>query len=310
MTFDPREVKLSVVIPNFNGSALLAKNLPSLFEALGGFRSEVIVVDDASTDDSSRLLLEAFPSVVLLQNKSNQGFSATCNRGIFFANGHYTCIANTDVTFSSNYFRVAFDAMEQEDLFAIKGLIVNHKGDVDQPTNLDTTAVLFLKRGFLRFDKTEDNRAGLMSSARGARFALLGCCFVARSAELKTLGGFDTLFSPFYWEDSDLPLRAVKKGLRVRYLPEAVVFHEQGATIDVHRRRWWRKLVSDRNKFLFSWRHFECLTDWFSHAVFVVISLLTRWIKLEFGYYIALSWALYLAVFGSKPIRLRPASND
>lgn len=299
-------ISITVVIPNFNGRALLKRNLPSLFKALEGFESEIIVVDDASTDDSVMMVQEEFSSVIVLSNPLNAGFSASCNRGIFAARGKNTCIANSDVMFSENYFRVALAALESESLFAVKGLIVNHKGDPSQPTNLDTTAVLFSQRGFLRFNKTEDNRAGLMAYGQGSRFALLGCCFVARTSELQSLGGFDTLFSPFYWEDSDLPLRALKKGYPVRYLPGAVVFHEQGATINSNRRLWWRKLVSDRNKFLFSWRYMRGSSEWLAHIAFVTASLLTRWLKLEIGYYLAFAWAITIALFGNKPIRLTP----
>ena len=296
-------VKITVVIPNFNGRALLQKNLPSLFRALEGFKSEVIVVDDASIDDSVGVIRREFPSVVLLTSPRNAGFSASCNRGIFSAKGEYACIANSDVTFSEDYFRVALEAIERDQLFAVKGLIVNHKGDPAQPTNFDTTAILFSQRGFLRFNKAEDHREGMMSYGRGCRFALLGCCFVATTLDLKSLGGFDTIFSPFYWEDSDLPLRALKRGLSIRYVPDAVVFHEQGSTINSHRGKRRRKLVSDRNKFLFSWRYFDTATDWSSHIGFVMIALLTRWLKLEFGYYIAFGWALAVAFLGSSPIR-------
>jgi len=298
------KLTISVVLPNYNGKRLLERNLPPLIEALSGIDSEVIVVDDASTDDSVLFLQRTFPSVIQLKNPKNQGFSPTCNRGIDVARGELTCVSNTDVTFPSEYFRVVISAMTNENLFAVKGPIVNHRGDVSDPTNVDTTAILFSKRGFIRFDKTEDHRPGLMSAQMGERFALLGCCFTARTRQLQEIGGFDCLFAPFYWEDSDLPIRAERLGYRVRYVPEARVFHEQGATIDRAHKRYWRKLVSDRNKFLFAWRHYYKVSDWVRHVAFVAVSITVRWIRLDLGYYVALSWALAITVVGRHHIRL------
>jgi GT2 family glycosyltransferase len=275
-----------------------------LLAALDRFPHEIIVVDDSSTDDSVAFLGECFPEIHVLINKRNSGFSESCNAGIFAAKGPYTCVANSDVSFSPTYFEVAIRALTIEELFAVKGKIVNHDGDPSHERNLDTTAILFLRRGFLRFNKTEDNRPGMMGHGVNGRFALLGCCFVAKTEVLREIGGFDTVFSPFYWEDSDLPLRASKQGYQIRYLPDAIVFHEQGSTINNTHRRYWRKLVSDRNKFIFAWRHFEKTTHWMSHLVWVSLSVPTRWLKMDLGYYVALFWALSIAAFGKRRIRL------
>ena len=78
---------ISVVIPNYNGRDLLAENIPSVFDALNTalVDYEVIVVDDASTDESVTFIEATFPQVILLKNPQNRGFSPTINRGIMAA---------------------------------------------------------------------------------------------------------------------------------------------------------------------------------------------------------------------------------
>ncbi|MGK2861342.1 MAG: glycosyltransferase family 2 protein, partial [Chitinophagaceae bacterium] len=74
---------ISVVIPNFNGEALLPLILPGVFIALNntGLAFEIIVVDDCSKDGSLKMLQEKFPSVRILKNEYNRGFSVTANYG-------------------------------------------------------------------------------------------------------------------------------------------------------------------------------------------------------------------------------------
>ena len=282
---------ISVVLPNYNGKGLLERNLPTLQHALQPFDYEILVVDDASTDDSLAFLKKEYPNIVLISRKENAGFSVACNAGISAASKQFICVANTDVRFPANYFTSILPAI-QGNVFAAKGRIRNELSD-GTFVNFDTTARSFLKRGFWRFDKTpfESQRQGF-SWQIGGRFCLLGCCFVADAKKLKDLGGFDELFTPFYWEDSDLPFRALKAGYDLRYVPEAEVIHEVSSTINRYRKKSLRKLISDRNKFLFTWRYLSGTRQWSLHIFYTMLWLAIRWLKLDWSYYSALGMAL------------------
>lgn len=284
---------VSLVLPNFNGRELLEKNLPSALQALSLVPFEIIVVDDASEDNSVSFLLKNYPSIRVVRHEKNKGFSETCNAGIRHSIGKYICVSNTDVMFDPEYFRFSLELLETENVFAVKGKIRNYDPHSGAVINDETTAVLFQKRGLLRFDKSGDNSPGIMEFGVGKRFALLGCCFVARSDQLKGVGGFDTIYSPFYWEDSDLPLRAMKLGYQILYVPDAVVYHQLSSTINRFRSKYWRKLVSDRNKFIFSWRYLSGARQWINHIFSVVFGLFFRWIRLDHSYYLGFFWALY-----------------
>ena len=75
---------ISVILPNFNGKDLLEEFIPSIFEALhfSNLEYEFIVIDDHSTDNSVAFMQQQFPAIIIIENKSNKGFSYSCNKGI------------------------------------------------------------------------------------------------------------------------------------------------------------------------------------------------------------------------------------
>jgi GT2 family glycosyltransferase len=282
---------ISVVLPNYNGVGLLERNLPSLICALDGFEYEIIVVDDASSDESVSFVKVTYPEIIVVRHEKNKGFSGACNSGIFRSSKALICVSNTDVTFRQDYFQKIIPSIHG-DVFAAKGRIRN---ETEEGTflNFDTIARSHMKRGLWRFDKTvDDSETRDFSPELGGLFPLLGCCFVADGAKFKSLGGFDEIYSPFYWEDSDLPFRAMRAGYGLRYVPEAEVIHQVSATINRFRRKNFRKLISDRNKFLFTWRHMYSSRQWTSHLAFCTFSILARWLKLDWSYYLAIILAL------------------
>ncbi len=121
---------------------------------------------------------------------------------------------------------------------------------------------------------------------------ILGTCFLCRTAILKELGGFDEIFAPFYKEDLDIAMRAIKHGYKVKYIPSCGVHHEMGSTINRTQTQWRKYMISKRNKFLLAWKHINTLPRWMSHIFFVTFSLLTRWIILDSKWYAAFFCAL------------------
>jgi GT2 family glycosyltransferase len=285
---------ISVILPNYNGHHLLASNLPSLILSLKAAECdyEIIVVDDCSSDDSIHMLHTHFPEVITLRNEVNKGFSATCNRGIFSAKYSLLCIVNTDVSFTIDYFINAIPHFQNTNLFAVKGNIINYKKDFNDVVNVEKTSLLYYKRGFLRFNQRIKNISGTFSAKVNEQFVLLGCAFICDRKKMLLLDGFDEIFSPFYWEDADLALRALHKGYDLVYEPECIVYHQTSSTISNYRSNTKRRLVSMRNKFIFTWRHLEGKHFWRSHIFHLFISLLSRWIIFDWKYYIAFLNAL------------------
>ena len=284
---------ISAILPNFNGKDLLQSNIPSLINALKNFDHEIIIVDDHSTDDSVSFLKEFYPQIIVIQNKENQGFPSTCNKGITVAKKDLICIVNTDVTFTDDYFTNASSSFTSPEVFAVKGNIINYRTKFEDIINTEKTSLLYYKRGFLRFNQKIEPCSTHLDSKINSQFVLLGCCFVCRRKIIQELGGYDEIYSPFYWEDSDLAHRALESGFRLIYNKDCNVYHQLSATISNYRSKMQQRLVSNRNKFLFTWRHLTGLKNWLVHIIFTLLNLLTRWITLDWKYYVAFYRALH-----------------
>ena len=283
---------ISVIIPNYNGRDLLEKNIPSLLAALNNFNFEIIVVDDCSNDDSVQFLKDIYPDVIIIKSDKNQGFSATCNKGIFASKKHLLCLTNTDVTFTKDFFSNAFPYFQNPDVFAVKGEIINYTDNQTNIINKEATSLLYYKRGFLRFNQRIAPDTKNFTGNINGQFVLLGCCFVCTREIMLELNGYNEIFSPFYWEDADLAIRALRKNYRLIYAPECKVFHETSSTISKNRSNTRRRLTSNRNKFLFTWLHLQKPINIIQHILFTILSLLTRWIILDWKYYYSFIWAV------------------
>ena len=173
---------ISVILPNYNGENLLRENLPYLIESLCDIEHEIIVIDDHSTDNSVALLTTEFPDINIIESRVNEGFSATCNKGIHAATKPVLCIVNTDVRFTPSYFREALPYFDDKNLFAIKGDIINYRSDINDVINIEKAPILYYKKGFLRFDHSKDPSGKEMSGRLNEHFVLLGCCFICNSS--------------------------------------------------------------------------------------------------------------------------------
>jgi len=286
---------INVVIPNYNGAQLLEDNIPTILKALdaSNLSYRIIVVDDCSTDESVLFLKQNYPDILVVQNVVNEGFSKTCNNGISCCDFHLTCIVNSDVSFEQSYFINAVSLFDDPDLFAIKGDIQNYEHSKNNVFNIDKTSMIYFSRGFLRFKHQVEPDRNSLTGRVNEQLISLGCCFLASTEKLKDLQGYDERYSPFYWEDADLAIRAFRRGYRLKYVPECLVFHKSSSTISITQSDNKRRVVSIRNKFMFTWRHLPSRQYWLKHIVFVILSLATRWVILDWRYYYCFGLALY-----------------
>lgn len=282
--------KLSVVLPNYNGKELLKDNLPSLINALkkSAVEYEIIVVDDASIDDSVLFLQSEYPFIKILYHKENCGFSKTCNDGIYAAVNELVCLVNTDVTFHADYFKESLKHFENNiDAGAVVGKILNYEKTMDNIIIIDTYKIPFFKRGLFRYKPAENNK----NSSEIGVFAPLGCCFVAVKEYLIKLNGYNEIYSPYIWEDTDLAYRMKKNNFKIIYEPLSQVYHKFSSTLSKEKKNKL-KLISTRNKFLFFWLNITEPEKWLAHIFFIFVSLISRWIILDWKYYASLSMAV------------------
>jgi len=246
--FAPR---VTIVIPNWNGRHLLEQHMPAVQAAVREYPGEadIVVVDDASTDDSADFLHERMPFVRVVRRKQNGGFAAACHSGIQGTNSAVVVLLNTDVEPRANFLLPLVSHFSDSSVFAVSCLGLRFGG----VTPGEGAKVPLFRRGLLKL------RNSFPDGACTTFFAVGGHCALDREKFLE-LDGFDDLFRPFYWEDVDLCYRAWKRAWRTIYEPHSVVIHrhQEGAIATSFSRRR-AKRMNQRNRLLFIWKN---LSSW------------------------------------------------
>ncbi|MDQ3069283.1 MAG: glycosyltransferase family 2 protein [Acidobacteriota bacterium] len=229
---------LSIVIVTFNSSREIAACLASLPPALDGMASEVIVVDNASSDGTARLVADGFPGVRLIETGANLGFSGGVNAGLRAATGRYAAWLNPDSRVIDGRFKDVVDWLDAHPAVGIAGLkLVDEHGGVEPSS-----------RGFPSYHSALGHRYSLLTriwpanplSRRYLRTGaertgvgqadwVSGAALVHRRELGEQLGGLDERFF-MYCEDVDFCYRAMQRQWETRYLPLVTVLHEIGAS--------------------------------------------------------------------------------
>ena len=141
-------MQLSIVILNYNVRYFLEQCVLSVQKALENIEGEIIVVDNASSDDSCAMMQKRFPEATLIQNTGNIGFSKGNNIGVAAAKGEYICILNPDTVVAEDTFvKVLAFAKAQKNLGIIGVKLVDGSGNFlpESKRGIPTPWVAFTK---------------------------------------------------------------------------------------------------------------------------------------------------------------------
>lgn len=260
-------MKVSIVIPNWNGVELLRKHLGAVVAAAG--KAEIIVVDDGSTDGSVAYVTKTFPDIHIVAKDRNEGFASTVNAGVARAPGDIVILLNTDVEPEKGFIAPLLAHFEDESVFAVGCLEKSHEG---KGIVLRGRGVAAWKKGFFIHERGEVDASttAWVSGGSGA----------FRKSAWQKLGGMDTLFNPFYWEDIDLSYRALKSGYRIVFEPKSVVhhYHEAGKIKTKFSASEVRR-IAYRNQFIFIWKNLSDIPLWIAHILYVPVRVLQSFLR-------------------------------
>lgn len=255
-------MKISIIIPNYNGRDLIKKNLPKVIEAARDYLKkdrhwiEIIMADDGSTDDSIEFINSLESEIdksglklKIIRNDKNLGFSSTVNKAAKNSEGDILVLLNTDIYPEINFLGPLLNHFERDNIFAVGCL---DKSLEKKNIILRGRGIGKWRRGFLVHSRGEiDKPSTLWASGGSSAF---------RKKIWDKLGGFNEIYSPFYWEDIDISYRALKSGYDVVFERESVVFHEhEKGSIKTKYNSFMVKTIAYRNQFIFVWGN---LTDW------------------------------------------------
>ncbi|MGI5828457.1 MAG: glycosyltransferase family 2 protein [Patescibacteria group bacterium] len=236
---------LSIIILNYNTKELILKCLDSIrYSDLMGYKVEVIVVDNASTDGSQEAITHYFKqhedkfSGRLIKNLTNIGFAAGNNKGIRAAKGRYILVLNSDVILESDTLFKQIKFMENHKEFGVSTCrIVLKNGRLDPACHRGFPTLWASLTYFLKLEKIFGKTKLFGQYHQGWKDlkkihsvdAISGAFFFARSEVFKTVGLFDEGFF-MYAEDIDLCLRCKKAGFKIGFNPQTQILHLKGAS--------------------------------------------------------------------------------
>lgn len=228
---------ISVIIVSWNASRYLEQCLASLAEAPPSRRTEIIVVDNASTDGSAEIVEAKFPHVRLIKSTENLGFAKANNLAIRQSQGHYICLVNSDVKVLPGCLDALAEYLDRNPTAGNVGPRV---------LNSDMTLQSSCRR-FPSFWNNLCEATGLATAFKNTRLfsgehmlffphdrtltvdALVGCFWMMRRETLRAVGPLDEGFF-MYSEDVDWCRRCQKAGWQVVFFPGARAVHYRGAS--------------------------------------------------------------------------------
>ena len=229
-------MQLSVIILNYNVRYFLEQCVASVQEALTNIDSEIIVVDNHSSDDSCEMIKSRFPDVKLIKNNSNLGFPKGNNIGVDQAKGDYICILNPDTVVPEDTFeKILAFAEKQANLGIVGCKLIDGSGNFlpESKRGIPTPFVALTKifglyklfpnwRFFNRYyaEHLSENETGEVE-------ILVGAFMVMKRDLYNEMGGFDENCF-MYSDDIDLSYMALKSGKSNYYFHETSVIHYKG----------------------------------------------------------------------------------
>ena len=260
---------LSVIVLTWNSADQIEECLRSLETNAGCVSHEVLVIDNASSDDTVARVASNFPAITLMQNEQNLGFAAGNNRGIEQARGRYLLLLNPDTVVHQGALTTMVSYLESHPRVAAVGpRLIEEDGRIQRScTHYPAISRVLLAHitegGYL---PTEDGPAAVD--------ALSGAALMVRQDVVKAVGALDPDFF-MYGEDTEWCYRMTQAGWEVHYLPTAEITHLRGKSaqqVPIH--TYVRRRVA---KLLFLKKHGKGWQVWLLARLFAFNVILRKW---------------------------------
>jgi len=267
-------LNLTISIISYNTADLLVRNIASILKHTKGLKYEIIVVDNASSDNSVNLVKNRFPKVKLIQNRANKFYAHANNQALELASGRYFLILNSDMYINSNAFKkmVAYLGKHPE-IGAIEPMQLSEKGQIIATGSHHTTLLvdlvqltllhkLFAKLPyFKRIKMTTKNRKHTWPAE-----VVCGGALMIKTELFRQIGGYDERYNLYYVEN-DLCRELQRLNLQTVHYAGARFYHTVSASTD---KLGWKKVNNLYAKDGYNYYHKH---HWFFPAIIFFLSL-------------------------------------
>ncbi len=245
----PSDPVVSIIIPVYNNWLYTAACLRSLAETFCRASFEVIVVDDQSSDETAERLT-AVEGLNSIRNEKNQGFIGSCNRGALEARGKYVVMLNNDTQVLDGWLDALLDTFQRFPDTGMAGARLIYPDGTLQ----ENGGIIFNDGSGWNYGRGEEAEKPEFQFVREVDYCS-GACIMLETELFQQLDGFDTHYSPAYYEDTDLAFRVRARGLKVRVQPRATIVHHEGITSGTDIASGAKRYQAvNRRKFLDRWQ--------------------------------------------------------
>jgi len=240
---------VEIIVLNWNGRDLLPDCLSALTN-LDYPHYKILLVDNASSDNSISLVRQQFPQVKVIANKENLGFSRGINVGWEQAKADIIVLLNNDVVVRPDWLKELIASFQSDPTIGVVGCKLLFG---DGQTIQHAGAYLTYPLAFSHHDQYQEKDAGQANELRDVDYVTGAVLAVSRAVQDK-IGLLDEAFNPFYYEEVDYCYRARAAGFRVVYAPQAVAIHHENSSMKQFNEL--RAAAFHKNRLLFTLKHY------------------------------------------------------
>jgi len=244
------KIQTSIIIPVFNKAGFTLQCLRSVMQEIEPGENEIIVIDNASTDQTEAILAHFANAVRIIRNEDNRGFVDACNQGAAAARGKYLLFLNNDTKVLPGWLDCLVETVADPAIGAAGSMFLYPHGSIQEA-------------GSIVWQNGEAHHYGWGGSADDRRFNFareVDYCSAASLLIKKELfdhlGGFDHRFAPGYYEDVDLCFGVRSLGYKVIFQPMSRLIHYEGVTAGTDTTKGTKQFqVVNQKKFVEKWRN-------------------------------------------------------
>lgn len=239
--------KVAIILVNYNGEKYNEECICSILKSTYN-NYEIIVVDNASTDNSVKLIRERFyDNIKIILSNENLGFSGANNIGINYAldNGFdYVMLLNNDTIIDENMIKIMVETSANKVVVSPKIYYYDNKNIIwSAGGSINWSKGLPIQYGINEEDNYENN------NKKSIEFAT-GCCVLIPINAIKKVGMMSEEYF-LYYEDTDYCVRLIRGGYKIIYEPEAILFHKVSASTGGEKSKmYWYYMT--RNRLIFN----------------------------------------------------------
>ena len=276
-------MKLSIILVSYNTVSLTIQCIQSIYKHCDLREFEIILVDNASYDNTVETVKNTFPLVKIIESQVNLGFGKANNLALRIARGEYCFLLNTDTVIIDNSIQKLVDFLEcHQDISIVGAQLINIKGEPMHSYSLHFPSILWeinllcypILNRFRYKKKWHLNKYGYFEVAY-----ITGADMMIRSKDLQSVGYFDDDYF-MYFEETDLSYRFSKKHLRSVFYPAAQIIHLEGASFIFKEKR--ERMYYDSRELFHKKHHgsfYYYICDCIHSAVLYISYLLCKYLK-------------------------------